>query len=59
MWDEQTTFAANFPGFVPILEDDGTDYRLAATTVVFNGPYVPDDGDELLVNDTVLGGCAG
>lgn len=34
MWDEQTTFAANFPGFVLILEDEGTAYRLAANVVL-------------------------
>jgi hypothetical protein len=66
MWDEQTTFAANFPGFVPILEDDGTDYRLAATTTdagdngMFVGsvpiitPSTPDPGGTFAAN-VVLG----
>jgi hypothetical protein len=42
MIDEQTTFAANFPGFVPILEANDTDYKLAATTTDAgdNGAFV-------------------
>jgi len=42
MYDEQTTFAANFPAFVPILEESGTDYKLAATTTDSgdNGSFV-------------------
>ena len=42
MIDEQTTFAANFPGFVPILEVNDTDYKLAATTTDAgdNGAFV-------------------
>lgn len=32
MGDEQATLAANFPAFVPILVESGTDYKLAATT---------------------------
>ncbi|MCO4770827.1 MAG: choice-of-anchor D domain-containing protein [Deltaproteobacteria bacterium] len=42
MGDEQTTFAVNFPAFVPILEASGTDFKLAATTTDAgdNGAFV-------------------
>jgi len=42
MGDEQTTFALNFPAFPEILEESGTDYKLAATTTDSgdNGAFV-------------------
>jgi len=42
MTGEQATLAANFPGFVPILEANDTDYKLAATTTDAgdNGAFV-------------------